>query len=748
MSQLARVEAAFLARLDALAEAPAAPGPADGPLVPGSALTRARAVELFESQVASRLLDHAARELRAKKQGFYTIGSAGHEGNVVLGALTRATDPALLHYRSGALFCERARQAPEVDAIADVLASLAAAADEPAAGGRHKVWGSSPLAIIPQTSTIASHLPKAVGLALAVERARALHRATPWPADALVLCSFGDASVNHATALAGFNAASYIAERGLRLPLLFVCEDNGWGISVRTPPGGVSRVIGRLPGVRVFTADGLDLVAAWDGAAAAVDYVRTRRKPAVLHLTCVRLFGHAGSDIESTYRDAADIAADEARDPIPASATRLVEGGAATAADLRARYLALRARVAAAAAEVVRRPKLTSAAAIVAPLAPHSAAAVAAEATRAPDPDARARVFGPAGLPEAHGKPRHLAQLLSWALADAAAKYRQLLVFGEDVGRKGGVYHVTADLQARVGRGRVFDTLLDETTILGLSIGAGLAGFLPVPEIQYLAYVHNALDQLRGEACSQQFFSNGAYRNPMVVRIAAFAYQEGFGGHFHNDNSVAALRDIPGLVVAAPARGDDAVGMLRTALAAAAVDGRVVAYLEPIALYHQKDRYAPDDGGWCFDYPAWGAVVPLGQARVYGTDGGDEPSPPDTDRAEAVIVTYANGSRLSLQAARKSRRRVRIVDLRWLQPLDADTLCREAAAAGRVLVVDEGRRSGGVAEPVMALLAERVPGVRLSRVTGEDTYIPLGDAWRLVLPSVERIGEALAALLG
>jgi 2-oxoisovalerate dehydrogenase E1 component len=384
----------------------------------------------------------------------------------------------------------------------------------------------------------------------------------------------------------------------------------------------------------------------------------------------------------------------------------------------------------------------------MAPLAPHSAAAVAAEAARPAEAPARARTFGDAGLPEAHGKPRPMGQLLSWALADCAAKYPEFVAFGEDVGRKGGVYHVTADLQARVGRGRVFDTLLDETTILGLAMGAGLCGFLPVPEIQYLAYVHNALDQLRGEACSQQYFSNGRYRNPMVVRIAAFAYQEGFGGHFHNDNSVAALRDIPGLVVAAPARGDDAVAMLRTALAAARVDGRVVAFCEPIALYHQKDRYAAGDEGWCFAYPGWGAAVPLGQARVYGTGGEDDARPPGEDRAEAVIVTYANGVRLSLQAVRRSRRRVRIVDLRWLQPLDAETLVAEAHAAGRVLVVDEGRRSGGVAEPVMALLAERAPGVRLARVTGDDTYIPLGDAWKLVLPSVDSIAAGLEALLG
>ena len=135
-------------------------------------------------------------------------------------------------------------------------------------------------------------------------------------------------------------------------------------------------------------------------------------------------------------------------------------------------------------------------------------------------------------------------------------------MFGEDVARKGGVYHVTAELSKKVGVARVFNTL-DETSILGLAIGAGHAGLLPMPEVQYLAYLMNAIDQLRGEAGSMQFFSNGQFRNPMVVRIAGLAYQKGFGGHFHNDNGIAAVREIPGILVACPSRGDDAVRMLR-----------------------------------------------------------------------------------------------------------------------------------------------------------------------------------------
>ena len=196
-----------------------------------------------------------------------------------------------------------------------------------------------------------------------------------------------------------------------------------------------------------------------------------------------------------------------------------------------------------------------------------------------------------------HGEPLTLALAINAALSDALDRDRAVLLFGEDVAVKGGVYGVTRGLQRRFGAGRVFDTLLDETSILGLALGAALSGFLPVPEIQYLAYLHNAEDQLRGEAATLQFFSQGQYRNGMVVRIAGYGYQKGFGGHFHNDNAVGVLRDIPGLVIASPARPDDASAMLAACLATARADGSVCVFLEPIALYNTRDLYDDGDDG-------------------------------------------------------------------------------------------------------------------------------------------------------
>jgi 2-oxoisovalerate dehydrogenase E1 component len=338
--------------------------------------------------------------------------------------------------------------------------------------------------------------------------------------------------------------------------------------------------------------------------------------------------------------------------------------------------------------------------------------------------------------------PLTLAQAINRTLADELAARPGLLVFGEDVARKGGVYGVTRGLLTAFGPGRVFDSVLDEQAILGLALGSGLAGLLPVPEIQYLAYLHNAADQIRGEAATLSFFSQAAYRNPMVVRIAGLAYQQGFGGHFHNDNAVAALRDIPGLIVACPARPDDAPALLRTCLASASADGSVCVFLEPIALYHERDLHESGDGGWLAGYQPpdeWEhGHAPVGGGRVHG------------DGADLTIVTFGNGVRLSLRAAANLGREgigCRVLDLRWLAPLPTGDLIREATATGAVLVADETRRSGGISEGVITALADAGYRGPLARVTSEDSFVPLGEAARTVLLSQQSIETAARNLL-
>ncbi len=699
-------------------------------------------LQLFESQLVSRQIDLMARVKRQENKVFYTIGSSGHEGNAMLGRLTRDTDPAFLHYRSGAFVSERYRKLKDRSApdafIHDTCLSFAAAAADPASGGRHKVWGNKPLWILPQTSTIASHLPKAVGTALAIVHGQRIRHQPPVPDDSIVICSFGDASLNHASAQSALNTAAWTRHQQLPLPILFVCEDNGMGISVPTPSGWVAQSMAHRHGLEYVAVNGLDVQQGWGSVQKAVDHCRKARRPVFLHMKTTRLMGHAGTDFEIEYRAADELEQAECLDPLLVTAQHVVARGLLTPEQILQRYEQLRAQCLGTADDADQQPRLTDLTDIMRPLAPHSPEPVAAEAMRTIDAEHRYQHFGGEHrLPE-QDPSKHMAIQINRALQDLMLKYPAALAFGEDVARKGGVYTVTKGLFKQFGNARVFNTLLDETSILGLAQGYGAMGYLPIPEIQYLAYFHNACDQIRGEACSLQYFSNGQFQNPMVMRIAGLGYQKGFGGHFHNDNSIAALRDIPGLVIGCPSRGDDAAMMLRTLAAMARVDGRVCAMIEPIALYMTKDLYDKDDGQWSFAYPSPDQFLEFGQPRIY-----------NPEAEQFLIITFGNGVPMALQALKLAQAQqpeldARILDLRWLKPLNLDAVAEHAAQCKRVLVLDEGRPDGGISEAVMTGLVERGLADRpIQRITGQDCYIPLGDAAQLMLPDVEAVKDAI-----
>jgi 2-oxoisovalerate dehydrogenase E1 component len=692
---------------------------------PAGPLAAPQAVALFRAGCLSRALDRQSRVMQRAGQGFYTIGSSGHEGMAAVAAALRPTDMAFLHYRDAAFQIARAGQVPGQSPTWDLLLSFASSSEDPISGGRHKVLGSKALHIPPQTSTIASHLPKAVGAAYAIgaaRRHRPEHRQLP--EDAIVLCSFGDASANHSTAQGAFNTAQWTAYQSIPLPLLFVCEDNGIGISTRTPKGWIAASFAQRPGLRYFACDGLDIFETYRVAAEAAAWVRSRRKPAFLHVATVRLYGHAGADVPTTYLSRAEVEAEEAMDPLLHSVRLLGEAGALTHAEALSIYEETAARVTASAATAEE---------VMASLVPPRRAC---RPTNGPTAAARAAAFG-ADL-KAMDEPQIMSRLINWALTDLMLAHPEIVLMGEDVGRKGGVYGVTQKLIGRFGPDRVIDTLLDEQSILGLAIGMAQNGFVPMPEIQFLAYLHNAEDQLRGEAATLPFFSNGQYSNPMVVRIAGLGYQKGFGGHFHNDNSVAVLRDIPGLILACPCNGEDAVKMLRECVRLAREEQRLVVFLEPIALYPMRDLHMAGDNGWMRLYPAGNERIPFGEVGLHGA--GDD----------LAIVSFANGVHLSLQAGRRLAEagvRARVIDLRWLAPLPEAALVAAVKGAMRILIVDETRRSGGVAEALMALFAERT-GAALARVTAEDSFIATGPAYAATLPSADSILAAAMALVG
>ncbi|MEO0939169.1 MAG: thiamine pyrophosphate-dependent enzyme [Pseudomonadota bacterium] len=716
MSRVSIVHEGFLRRV-AAEEFPKGAAP-DGPL------GREDAKALFAAMCLSRSLDIVSREMQAAGRGFYTIGSSGHEGMAAVAHALRPDDIAFLHYRDAAFQIARGAQAGQ-DLCRDMLLSFACSSDDPTSGGRHKVLGSRDLFIPPQTSTIASHLPKALGAAYSIGLAR---RARPelaiFPQDGIAVASFGDASLNHSTAQGAINAAGWTCAQGAPLPLLFICEDNGIGISTRTPAGWVENSLKGRAGLSYFNANGLDLWETYRVSQEAAQFVRTQRKPAVLHLRTVRLYGHAGADVATSYLPKAEVEADEANDPLLHAARGLAALGTAPDAIL-ATYESTLARVRSEAEALAGAPHLKTAADVMAAIIPPTRAA--------------ARVNGPAQAQraEAFGKdiaamdqPQPMSKLLNWALTDLMLAHPETILMGEDVGRKGGVYGVTQKLQARFGPSRVIDSLLDEQSILGLSIGMAHNGFIPMPEIQFLAYLHNAEDQLRGEAATLPFFSNGQWANPMVVRIAGLGYQKGFGGHFHNDNALAVLRDIPGLILAVPSDGADAVRMLRECHRLAREENRVCVFVEPIALYPMRDLQE-GDGAWMRTYPAPGETLPLGTVGVHG------------DGSEIAIVTFGNGRYLAETAQVPG---ARIVDMRWLSPLPVEAILEAVRPCKNVLVVDETRRSGGVAEAVMTALAEA--GItRTARLTAEDSFIATGPAYAATLPSAKGITTAAQTLI-
>lgn len=692
--------------------------------------------QLWHSQLCSRLLDLQSRLLQAKGQSFYTIGSAGHEGNAAVAAALRVTDPAFLHYRSGAFFIERSKQLPGSTPLYDMLLSFCASSDDPISGGRHKVLGSLALNIPPQTSTIASQLPKAVGAAFAIDLSKRLCIVGQWPVDAIALCSFGDASANHSTAQGAINSACWAAYQQVPLPVLFLCEDNGLGISTPTPSGWIEQDLADRPALKYFAADSRDVAQTYAIAKRAADYVRSKRKPAVLHLSTVRLFGHAGADAEAAYRSKAQIDAELELDPLLSSTAALLASGDISTERLLIQLDRLVAQIVRVATVASGRPKLTTATQVMASIAP---ARQALPVPALPVAEARQQLF--AFDQHNTGKKQHLAKLLNWALHDVLAQYTNTVVFGEDVGKKGGVYGVTQHLVHAFGSNRVINTLLDEQSILGMAIGLAQQGFIAIPEIQFLAYVHNAEDQIRGEAATLPFFSNGQYHNAMVIRIAGLAYQRGFGGHFHNDNSFAVFRDIPGVILLCPSNGHDAALLLRQAVQLAHQQKRLVILLEPIALYMTRDLITSGDGLWLSDYPAPDTPLPdLGEPAVFG------------DGEQLAIISYGNGYYLSRQAelALNDRGiRLRVLDLRTLVPLHIDLIIKALAGCSKVLIVDECRRRGSLSEELFTALHEAKPGYfHLSRLCAQDSFIPLGAAAYTVLPSAQQIIDQALQLLG
>ena len=691
-------------------------------------LSKSNVISIFESQVFSRHMDIKARELKEKGECFYTIGSSGHESNAVFGNIFPFTDIAFLHYRSGPFFIERSKQLAGSTPLYDMALSFMASSDDPISGGRHKVLGSKSLNIPPQTSTIASHIPKAVGTAFGIDRAKDLKiKERELKSNSIVLCSFGDASANHASALTGINTSRWIKSIGGNVPIIFICEDNGLGISVPTPKGWIESTFSNQDHLKYLSCDGLNIFDTIRVSREADSYCRSNRAPIFLHMKTVRLMGHAGSDIELSYLDESQIESAEKKDPLLLSALSLIDNRLLSTDEVVNLYEHARKRINFIFDQATTKPRLSKASDVMSHIVP--------EKIRKNHPKFQAEKYREKLFGREYNRlsrPMHMAKLINYALLDIMLQYDNALIFGEDVAKKGGVYHITADLYDKFSIRRVFNSPLDETSIIGFASGLAHNGFLPIPEIQFLAYFHNAEDQLRGEAATLSFFSQNQYTNPMVIRIAGLAYQKGFGGHFHNDNSLSIFRDIPGIIVACPSNGSDAVKMLRTAMKHAYKNGRIVVFIEPIALYMVKDLYEPKDNKWCFKYPDIEEEHKIGQYVIYG------------EGNALTIISYGNGLYLSLKAQpeieKQLKKKIKIIDLCWLSDINIDQLLTDLEPSKKVLIVEECRRSGSYGEGLMSsLYSKSKNNMSIKLHAAEDSFIPLGDAATSTLPSQESI---------
>lgn len=699
-------------------------------------------IDLFESQVMSRHLDLQSRVMQKKGESFYTIGSAGHEGNAAYAKAFRSDDMAFLHYRSGAFCIQRSKAVEGQTPLYDMMLSFAASSEDPISGGRHKVLGSKAMMIPPQTSTIASHLPKAMGAAFGIGLAERLNYQGELAHDGVIICNFGDASANHSTAQGAINSAGWCAYQSIPMPIVFICEDNGIGISTSTPEGWIAANFQHRAGIQYLFCDGLNIVDTYEKAKLAEKIAREQHRPVFLHVKTVRLLGHAGSDAEFVYRDLAKIEATEKQDPLLHTARILLDNDILTANEIINIYQDIEQRVAQVAAQAATIPKLETAEQVMESIVPSALPEQQlVNIYRKVSTEERDKLFSH----EKHNlaKPQHLAKLINWTLMDALAEQNNIVMLGEDIARKGGVYNVTTKLCERFGKNRVMNTLLDEQSILGGAIGLAHNGFLPIPEIQFLAYVHNAEDQIRGEAATLSFFSNKQFTNPMVIRIAGLAYQKGFGGHFHNDNSFAVFRDIPGVILACPSNGEDAVELMRSCIKLAQEQQRVVIFLEPIALYMTKDLHEENDGQWTFPYQHKSLAEHQISTSVKQHGDGED----------VCILTYGNGCYLSRQAQQKLAEngiKVRVVDLRFLAPLDDVGIIEQVSQCQSVLIVDECRETGSISEALVTLITEASQvshNIIIERVTAKDSFIPLGKAAYHVLPSTDEIVEKVTLMV-
>jgi 2-oxoisovalerate dehydrogenase E1 component len=618
---------------------------------------------MYRTMLLARLLDQKVWGLNRQGKAPFAVSSQGHEGAQVgsAWAIERGTDTVCPYYRDLGVVLTLGLTAREV------LLGVLAKPDDPCSGARQMPshWGSRRLGIISGSSPIATHIPHAAGLA----QANALRGEK-----GVVVCYFGDGAASKGDFHEACNYAGIH-----RLPVVLICENNGYAISVPlAKESAVSDIAVHahsygFPGVIVDGNDPLDVFAA---TSAAIHRARRGEGPSLVECKTYRYLAHTSDDDDRTYRSPEEVEAWRKKDPLNSMRQYLIEQRLLPEADEEALLASVRAEIdeALAAAEAARDPDPDEALTRVfaRPLAPLPGVASGGDR-----PAARPEEVLPEGGPE-----RTIIETVRQVQHDLLAADDQVVILGEDVGPRGGVFRATDGLYAEFGDGRVIDTPLAESSIVGIGIGLALAGMRPIVEIQFADFIHSAFDQLVSEAAKLHYRSNGDFHVPLVIRAP---WGGGVHGALYHSQSIEAFyAHVAGLKVVVPSTPADVAGLLRAAVA----DPDPVLFLEHKKTYRSVRGRVPE-GDW---------TLPIGVAAI---------ARPGSDLS---VITYGIHRHLALEAAEllaaEDGMDVEVVDLRTISPIDREAILASARRTGRVLVVHEDNLSFGVGAEVAAIVAE------------------------------------------